>query len=67
MDLNPLFSHPIPDIPVIGSFHPDGNSSIFVEIDPRSFAEDPESVPFITEKSFKDFPDSNKSELLQKS
>ena len=62
--MNPLFSHPIPDIPVIGSFNSDGNTSIFVEIDPRSFAEDPESVPFITGESFKNFPDSNKSELL---
>ena len=62
--LNPLFSHPIPDIPVIGSFNSDGNASIFVEIDPRSFAEDPESVQFITGESFKNFPDSNKSELL---
>ena len=62
--LNPLLSHPIPDIPIIGSFNSDGNTSIFVEIDPRSFAEDPESVPFITGESFKNFPDSNKSELL---
>jgi hypothetical protein len=64
--MNPLFSHPIPDIPVIGNFNSDGNSSIFVEIDPRSFAEDPESIPFITEETFKDLPDSNKTELLQK-
>ena len=59
-------SHPIPDIPVIGSFYSDGNASIVVEIDPRSFAEDPESIPFITEKTFKDLPDSNKSDLIQK-
>ena len=60
------FSHPIPDIPVIGSFYSDGNASIVVEIDPRSFAEDPESIPFITEKTFKVLPDSNKSDLIQK-
>ncbi len=59
-------AHPIPDIPVLGSFNSDGNSSIIVEIDPRSFAEDPESIPFITAKAFKDFPDSNKTELLLK-
>jgi hypothetical protein len=60
------YTHPIPDIPVLGSFNTDGNSSIIIEIDPRSFAEDPESIPFITAKAFKDFPDSNKTELLQK-
>ena len=64
--INSLWSHPIPDIPVIGSFYSDGNASIVVEIDPRSFAEDPESIPFITEKTFKDLPDSNKSDLIQK-
>ena len=64
--INPLFSHPIPDIPIIGSFYSDGNASIVVEIDPRSFAEDPESIPFITEKTFKVLPDSNKSDLIQK-
>ena len=62
--INPLFSHPIPDIPVIGSFYSDGNASIVVEIDPRSFAEDPESIPFITDKTFKVLPDLNKSDLI---
>ena len=60
------YSHPIPDIPILGSFNSDGNSSIIIEIDPRSFAEDPESIPFITAKAFKDFPESNKTELLLK-
>ena len=64
--LIPLFSHPIPDIPILGSFYSNGNSSIIVEVDPRSFVEDPESVPFITESVFENLPDSNKSELLQK-
>ena len=59
-------AHPIPDIPIIGNFYSNGNASIVVEIDPRSFAEDPESIPFITEKTFKDLNDSNKSELLHK-
>lgn len=60
------YTHPIPDIPILGSFNSDGNSSIIIEIDPRSFAEDPESIPFITANAFKDFPDSNKTELLLK-
>ena len=60
------YTHPIPDIPILGSFNSDGNTSIIIEIDPRSFAEDPESIPFITAKAFKDFPESNKTELLLK-
>ncbi|MEC7800743.1 MAG: HupE/UreJ family protein [Verrucomicrobiota bacterium] len=60
------YTHPIPDIPILGSFNSDGSSSIIIEIDPRSFAEDPESIPFITAKAFKDFPESNKTELLLK-
>ena len=59
-----VHAHPIPDIPVLGNFYSDGNATIVVEIDPRSFAEDPESIPFITEKTFQNLTDSNKSELL---
>ena len=64
--LTTAIAHPIPDIPIIGNFYSYGNASIVVEIDPRSFAEDPESIPFITEKTFKDLTDSNKSEFLFK-
>ena len=64
MSLLSVKAHPIPDIPVLGNFYSDGNATIVVEIDPRSFAEDPESIPFITEKTFQNLSDSNKSELL---
>ena len=50
----------------MGSFYSDGNATILVEIDPRSFAEDPESVPFLTASEFKNLPDSNKSAFLLK-
>ena len=59
-----VFAHPIPDIPIVGSFYSDGNTSIIVEIDTRCFAEDPESVPFLTKSIFKKLSDSNKSKLL---
>ena len=64
LSLLSVHAHPIPDIPVLGNFYSDGNATIVVEIDPRSFAEDPESIPFITEKTFQNLSDSNKSELL---
>ena len=48
-----LHGHPIPDIPVVGKFNSDGNCSIYIGIDTRSFAEDPEQVPFLTSSDFK--------------
>ena len=59
-----LHGHPIPDIPVIGKFYSDGNSSIYIEIDTRSFAEDPEQVPFLVKSAFKQLSDSNKTDLI---
>lgn len=59
-----LHGHPIPDIPVIGKFNSDGNCSIYTEIDTRSFAEDPEQVPFLTNSAFKKLSDSNKTDLI---
>lgn len=59
-------AHPIPDIPVLGSFYSDGNASILVEIDTRSFAEDPESVPFLVQSSFDELSSEQKKDLLQK-
>ena len=59
-----LHGHPIPDIPVIGKFNSDGNCSIYIEIDTRSFAEDPEQVPFLTNSAFKQLSDSNKTDLI---
>ena len=59
-------AHPIPGNPVLGSFYTDGNASILVEIDTRSFAEDPESVPFLVQSSFDELSSEQKKDLLQK-
>ena len=59
-----LHGHPIPDIPVIGKFNSDCSSSIYIEIYTRSFAEDPEQVPFLTNSAFKQLSDSNKTDLI---
>ena len=66
--LCPLFSwaHPIPDIPVIGSFERDGKAIIIVEVDPRCFAEDPEEVPFLQKQAFDKLSKKEKEELTDK-
>ena len=60
------FAHPIPDIPVVGSFNSDGNATIIVEIDTRSFADDPEDVPFLVKSSFENLSQNERADLLLK-
>lgn len=66
--LCPLFAwaHPIPDIPVIGSFERNGSASITIEVDPRCFADDPEEVPFLQKDAFGKLGEDGRSELLEK-
>ena len=63
--LYPLFcwAHPIPDIPIIGSFELNGSASITIEVDPRCFAEDPEGVPFLQKEAFAKLNEKEKKEL----
>ena len=63
--LCPVYSwaHPIPDIPVIGSFERDGKAIIIVEVDPRCFAEDPEDVPFLQKEAFDKLDKKEKEKL----
>ena len=66
--LCPLFAwaHPIPDIPVIGSFERNGSASITIEVDPRCFAEDPEEVPFLQKDAFDKLGEEEKKALKDK-
>ena len=66
--LCPLFAwaHPIPDIPVIGSFERNGSASITIEVDPRCFAEDPEEVPFLQKDVFDNLGSQEKKALKDK-
>lgn len=66
--LCPLFAwaHPIPDIPVIGSFERNGSASITIEVDPRCFAEDPEEVPFLQKDAFDNLGSQEKKALKDK-
>lgn len=66
--LCPLFclAHPIPDIPVIGSFERNGSALISIEVDPRCFAEDPEEVPFLLKEEFEKLGPEEKKALTAK-
>ena len=58
------WGHPIPDLPVFGSFDRNGTSSILVEVDPRAFSEDPEAEPFLTAQGLDDLNKSEQNKLL---
>ena len=60
-----LLAHPIPDLPVFGSFDSNGTSTLLVEVDPRAFSEDPEAEPFLTTLAFADFNQSMHKQLLE--
>lgn len=64
--LKSAFGHPIPDLPVFGSFEDNGSSSITLSIDTRCFEEDPESIPFLTLEQFQTFSAQQKKSLLEK-
>jgi hydrogenase/urease accessory protein HupE len=61
----PSIAHPIPDLPVFGSFDDNGTSKILIEIDPRGFAEDPEAESFLTSDTLNDFNISERNDLLE--
>ncbi len=46
-----LTAHPIPDVPVRGSFLSGGDAEITVEVDPRCFEADPEQAPYLTPRA----------------
>ncbi|MBG30011.1 MAG: hypothetical protein CMI31_08425 [Opitutae bacterium] len=57
-------AHPIPDIPILSSFDSNGSMSIRVEIDPRSFAEDPEEEPYLQRAAFEGLDDAERKSLV---
>ena len=40
-------AHPVPDVPLRSFFEADGTALIKIEVDPRSFSEDPETEPYL--------------------
>lgn len=59
------YSHPIPDIPVRTDFRGD-TASIQVEVDPRSFTDDPEDEPYLFNRVLKQFTEEEKKDLQEK-
>ncbi len=57
-----LMAHPVPDIPVFTSFSGD-TATVTIEIDPRSFTEDPETEPYTFHNVFRITPDEKKERL----
>ena len=57
-------SHPVPDIPVKTDFV-GKTASIEVEIDPRSFTDDPENEPYLYYRVLKLFSEDEKKELQE--
>ncbi len=51
-----LQAHPVPDIPVRSHFHADGAAEIRVEVDPRSFEENPEEHDYLTKAAVDAIP-----------
>jgi hypothetical protein len=64
LSLNYSFGHPIPDLPVYGSFEANGSSSVALSIDTRCFGEDPEGIPFLSLEEFETFTAEHKQSLL---
>ena len=55
--------HPIPDIPVIGTFEREGKAVVLVEVDPRCFAEDPEEVALLLKEAYDKLSDQEREKL----
>ncbi len=58
-------AHPIPDIPVRGTFETGGAATIYVEVNPRCFDADPNSAPSLTNAIYQTLPKERKAELLR--
>jgi len=59
-------AHPIPDIPVHGSFQSGGGASIRVDVNPRCFDEDPTTATSMTRIVYQNLTEARKGELLRK-
>ena len=63
--LQVVCAHPIPDIPVHGSFESGGNALIRVDVNPRCFDEDPTTATSLTRIVFENLTSERKAELLK--
>ena len=63
---NTVLAHPIPDIPVCGSFTSGGSATFSVEVNPRCFDADPVTATTLTKIQFSSLTEERKAELLAK-
>ncbi len=56
-------AHPVPDVPVRAAFEADGSAVIQVEIDPRSFSEDPLNEPYLQNWVLEEMTAAERAEL----
>ncbi|MDQ3622278.1 MAG: HupE/UreJ family protein [Verrucomicrobiota bacterium] len=61
----PLLAHPIPDVPARAYFEAGGACKIEVEVDPRCFADDPESAPSMLYLALRSKPEAERAALLE--
>ena len=50
------WSHPVPDLPVRSHFAADGSAEIRIEVDPRGFSNDPESINYFQKGAIENLP-----------
>ena len=58
-------AHPVPDIPVRGTFTSGGAATISVEVDPRCFDANPTDAPSLTFATFRTLPAARQAELRE--
>jgi hydrogenase/urease accessory protein HupE len=56
-------AHPIPDIPVRGTFEQGGACTIYVEVNPRCLDAEPNTAPSLTNAIYQTLPPERKAEL----
>lgn len=61
--ISAAWGHPVPDIPVRGSFVTGGAATISVEVDPRCFDADPTNAASLTNTIYRTLPTERKAEL----
>jgi hypothetical protein len=59
------FAHPVPDIPVRGTFTSGGAATVSVEVDPRCFDANPTDAASLTFATFRTLPAARQAELRE--
>ncbi|MEY4199795.1 MAG: hypothetical protein RLZZ265_1535 [Verrucomicrobiota bacterium] len=57
------WSHPVPDLPVRSHFATDGSVEIRIEVDPRGFSNDPESINYYQKGAIESLPPEKVKEM----